>query len=405
MTNYRLVLLAPLAFLLSSTAAAQFPDEYWEFRRPYDDELLHVHPLMNYAFDLQWQYEWERRQMSDNSVRVASGSVAADSLLTDMNININQALNDKWRFQGRFRRVGSRQRNGGDEQLFLGFEREIFDSSGIYLMVNPQYDKEFMDITAGYTFYKDDREQYVRTGVVLEDFAYDSKNDMDGVSAHQQLALQWQVRLELANEWFLYTEGDVGNGFDRTFDDPRSSPILARHEQRENSARVRVSKFEEDGRGWAAWIDWYDSMEAQERRIPESEYEYKNRLYNVSVEHTRIVRDRHRWRFLLHYIDQQAERFGHYEHNYDRSDVVGGVFYEYLLPSSGFTLAYAFAQPDASFQISQPEDQIELQDYSDKIIGGWRYDFSRDAQIRILISHEVSNTGFGGGSIQYQMFF
>jgi hypothetical protein len=114
---------------------------------------------------------------------------------------------------------------------------------------------------------------------------------------------------------------------------------------------------------------------------------------------------RHRWRFLLHYIDQQAERRGHYEHDYDRSDLVGGVFYEYLWPNSGATLAYAFAQPDGSFQISNPNDIIDLQDYSDKIIAGWRFAFSQDAQIRILISHEVSNTGFGGGSIQFQMFF
>jgi hypothetical protein len=36
---------------------------------------------------------------------------------------------------------------------------------------------------------------------------------------------------------------------------------------------------------------------------------------------------------------------------------------------------------------------------------GWRYTFSADAQIRLSISHEVAAQGFGGGAIQFQMFF
>lgn len=406
MSIVRKAFLPSLVFLLSSSAAAQgLPDSYWEFRRQYDDELLYVHPLINYAFDLQWQYEWERRQMADNGVRVSSGSVAADSLFTDMNININEPLNDKWRFQGRFRRVGARHRSGGDEQLFLGLERKVFDSSGIYVMFNPQYDKEYMDFTAGYTIYGDNREQYVRVGVLMEDFTFDTKNDVDAESSHQQRAIQWQARWALGNEWFLYSEGEVGNGFDRLFSNPANSPEVARHKRKENSARLRVSRFEDDGKGWAAWIDWYDFDETKEFRPPRIDYRYKNTLYNVSIEHTRIIRDRHRLRFLVHYVDQEAERVGHYAHTYDRTDFLGGAFYEYLWPNSGATLAYAFAQPDGSFQIDDPSDMIDLQDYADKLIAGWRYSFSQQAQIRILLSHEVSTSGFGGGSVQLQMFF
>lgn len=108
--------------------------------------------------------------------------MAANRLLTDMSININQPLNDKWRFQGRFDRLGLRQRGDGDEQLLLGLERSVFDASAIYLMVNPQYEKEFMDIAFGYTFYKDNREQYVRVGLFLEDFTFASKNDQGATS-------------------------------------------------------------------------------------------------------------------------------------------------------------------------------------------------------------------------------
>jgi hypothetical protein len=262
-----------------------------------------------------------------------------------------------------------------------------------------------VDLAAGYTFYKGNREQYVRAGILLEDFTYGTKNELDAESEQRQIALQWQVRLGLGNDWYLFSEGEAGNGFDRVFTNPALTPELVRHERRENSAQLRVSKLEDNGTGWAAWIDWYDFMEAKQFRPPRIDYEYRNTIYNIAVEHTRIIGDRHRWRFLVHYVDQQAERRGHYEHDYDRTDWLGGVFYEYLWPNSGATLAYAFAQPDASLQIADPNDVIELHNYVDKLIAGWRYDFSQDAHIRFSLSHEVSSRGFGGGSVQFQMFF
>ena len=125
----------------------------------------------------------------------------------------------------------------------------------------------------------------------------------------------------------------------------------------------------------------------------------------MAAEHIRIVGDRHRWRFLLNYVDHQAGSRGFNEHDYDRADVLGGMFYEFLWPNSGASLAYAFGLPDASFVTADPNDGFELDEYSDKIIASWRYRFSQDAQLRLAASHEVSHQGFGGASLQFQMFF
>ena len=48
---------------------------------------------------------------------------------------------------------------------------------------------------------------------------------------------------------------------------------------------------------------------------------------------------------------------------------------------------------------------LSLDEYRDKLILGWRHHFSADAQILISVSHEVSVMGFGGGNLQFQMFF
>ena len=298
-----------------------------------------------------------------------------------------------------------RQRAGSDEQLLLGLERSVFDSSAIYLMVNPQYQKESMDLALGYTIYKDDREQYVRAGLFLEDFTYATKNRVGATSEQEQIALQWQVRLELGNEWYLYTDGEVGNGFDRAFDNPTKSPEIAGHQRRENAAEISISRFEKNGLGWSFWVEWYDFMEATQFRQPGSDYDFNNTQFNVSAEHTRVVGDRHRWRFLVHYVEQRAESIGAGAHIYDRTDLLGGASYEYLWQNSGAALAYAFGQPDVSYMPANSVNGFEFNDYTDKLIASWRYRFSNDAQVRLTLSHEVSNQGFGGGSVQFQMFF
>jgi len=113
-----------LTLLLCGTgASAQVPDEDWDFEDGYQTQMLYLHSLVNYAYDLEWQYEWERRQFAGNALRVNTGSVSSDELLTDVELNITQPLNEKWRFMGRFTRDGLRWRPVREEQLLLGLER------------------------------------------------------------------------------------------------------------------------------------------------------------------------------------------------------------------------------------------------------------------------------------------
>ena len=76
-----------------------------------------------------------------------------------------------------------------------------------------------------------------------------------------------------------------------------------------------------------------------------------------------------------------------------------------LWPSSGLSVAYAAASPDFAYEALNPDDSFTGGSYTDKVILGWRYTFSENAEIRVSIAHEVSEQGFGGGAIQYQMFF
>jgi hypothetical protein len=403
MQNTRRLLLTLL--LCGTSASAQVPDDDWDFEGGYQVQMLYLHSLVNYGYDLEWQYEWERRQFAGNSLRINTGSVASDELLTDVDLNINQPLNEKWRFMGRFTRDGRRWRPVREDRLLLGLERSILDSSAVYLTVNPEYDKEFIDVAAGYTFYKDNREQYVRIGVLVEDLDWGTKNAFGGNQDQRPIAVEWAVRLGLANDWWLFSDGTVSSGFERTFADPIASPDVLRHDRQESKAQFRLTRAERDGKAWSAWIAWYDFDEVQEFRPPGFDYDYSTTVLNVAVEHTRRIGERHRLRLLAHYVDQQAGSIGFNAHDYDRQDILGGVFYEYLWPMSGVTFAYAFGQPDIIYTAPDETDNYDLDDYRDKLILGWRYTFSEDAQIRLSISHEIALEGFGGGAVQFQIFF
>jgi hypothetical protein len=203
----------------------------------------------------------------------------------------------------------------------------------------------------------------------------------------------------------LYSDGKVGTGFERTFPDATTSPEVSRHDRHENVAQVRVTRAEQDGKAWSAWISWYDFNELKEFRPPGFDYDYSDTVINAAVEHTRLIGERHRLRLLAQFVDQQAESIGFNAHDYDRQDILAGVFYEYLWPNSGVTLAYAAGQPDIAFTAPDSIDNYKLDDYRDKVIVGWRYTFSEDAYIRVSISQEIAEQGFGGGAIQFQMFF
>lgn len=390
--------------LLASTAQAQLLQEEWELENGYDDDMLFLHALVNYSQDVYWQLEWERRLLKDNAVQLNSGSVAAAELLTSVDLNINQDLNDKWRFQGGAFRHESKHRPGRQEDIFLGLERSILQSSSLFFMATPQYDKEFIDLFAGYTFYRDERQQYVRAGVLLEDITYASKNDLEGKYEQEPVALQWAVRLG-ADDWWIFSQGRVGTGFERVFPDADASPELLRHDQQENFALLKFTKVQGSDIAWSAWIDWYEFNETKLFRQQGVDYEYLNSQLSFAGEYVRTLRDKHRFRVVAHYVRQEASSRGFNAHEYDRTDVLAGLFYERLWTSNRLMLAYVFGQPDAEFL---PEDQsraFTLDDYRDKIIVGWRYTFSADAQVLISLSHEVAAMGFGGGNVQFQMFF
>ncbi|MEO0575308.1 MAG: hypothetical protein AAF004_07585 [Pseudomonadota bacterium] len=400
----RLVLLI-VAIHIAAAARAQLPQEDWDLEDGYRNDLLYVHALSNYAWDLEQQFAWERDQYIANAFRVNTGSVSSDRLFTDVNVAINEPLNEKWRFVGRFDRNGERRRSITTEQLQMGFERNVFNDSGVFVLLNPEYNKAFMDLAVGFATYRNERRHYLRLALLLRDFNYSSKNSEGGDETESDLAVQWQARWPLRNGWAIYSEGLVGRGFERRFDDPSLSGELQFLSQRNNAAELRVSRQSDDGSLWSAWVEWTDFSEEQRFGTPGFDYDYSNTETVVAAEHVRTINNKHRLRLLGSLTTRSATSTGFRQHDYDRTDVVAGAFYEYLRASSGIMIGYTAGAPDYEYIALEDDDTYRLGEFTDKLIVGFRYSFSHRAILRASVSQEVSQRGFGGGAIQYQMFF
>ncbi|MEL6868869.1 MAG: hypothetical protein AAFO81_03625 [Pseudomonadota bacterium] len=393
------------ATLLAGAARAELPRDDWAFEDGYNNDLLYVHALSQYAWDLEEQFHWERQQYAGNALRVNTGSVSSDRLFTDIDLTVNEALNARWRFIGRFDRNGERRRSATTEQLQIGFERQVLQDSAVFVTLNPEYNKAFMDVAAGIATYRDDRTHYLRAAVVLQDFNFDSKNDDGAEQTQQAVALQWQARWPLANAWIIYSEGSVGRGYKRQFNDTSRSPELRFAAQRTNTAELRASKQDAHDHLWSVSAQWYDFSDAQRFDTPGADYDYTNREVVLGAEHVRKLSDKHRLRVLASYVDRQAQSAGFRAHDYTRSDILGGVFYEYLRVNSGITIGYTAGLPDFSYDAVLPANRFSGNNFTDKLIVGFRYTFSQRGVLRASVSQEVSQRGFGGGAVQYQMFF
>ena len=86
------------------------------------------------------------------------------------------------------------------------------------------------------------RENYLRMGLVMEDFVYDEKNNLDGVSDQTPLSLQRRARYH-CDRFGIYSQGRWSRGFKRRYPNQELSPELTAHNQKINNAEFKFYFF------------------------------------------------------------------------------------------------------------------------------------------------------------------
>jgi hypothetical protein len=150
-------------------------DFEWTFEEAYDERFLYLHPLVNYNFNAQWQYDWERNLFKGQGFSLSVGSVTTHDLLVDGSLVLNQPLGEGWHFRGEGRWLETRHHTNIQQTTYMGLTKQIIGNNSIYMLVNPAYNKEYTDLNMGIMFSDSSYENYLRLGIVWEDFVYDDK--------------------------------------------------------------------------------------------------------------------------------------------------------------------------------------------------------------------------------------
>jgi hypothetical protein len=376
----------------------------WIFEDPYRDDLLYVHPLINYDYHPLWQNEWERNLLSNNGLRINVGSVTTYDLLGEGKLFINEDLSNGWGFLGYGNWNATRHLNGEEKYLFLGLQRHIYKPISIFLTFHPAYDKEFIDAHLGITLSNKKQDQFIRIGLLFEDFLYDEKNSLDGISEQYPYGLQWVLGFG-NKKWWIYSDGRLSNGFERFYPDKELSSFLDYHQQQIN--RFTAKLYHSFSQKWLMEIkfSYYQFEEIKLFSEKNYDYTYDNKISDVSFQMLFSLNKNHRFRALTHFLQQRASSSGFSEHSYKRSDIMPALFYEFLISRHIIELGVMGSRYDWQYQGNVENPDYSENKFVEKVKLGWSYKFNEKAQFQFSVSHVFSVFGFGGGNFQYMMFF
>ena len=388
-------------FLICSQSVAGGID--WKYEQPYTDEFLYLHSFVNYSYNAFWKFDWERNLVKTNGIKLNFGSVTTADLQSDSRLVFNQKIGDGWRFKGNGNYRANRFENSHVENLFVGMEKTIINNVGLFFLINPLYNKEFTDISFGALISNDNREKYLSAEIKLEDFLYNEKNDFDGKSVKDPIVLNWELRYGIEKFWF-YFGGRLTNGFERKFDNSELSPEMIYHSQKVNRLNANLYYLLTSKSIISISYYHYSFMEGKQFYDQEFNYSYSNKINDIAFEGIYNFKEMNNFRLVSHYLFQRAGSSGFNAHDFERNETMNGLFYERIIGNNFIEVGYMFSIFNWDYNSQDNEKDYYRKDNSSKVKLSWTYQFN-NAQLQFSLSHEIDTNGFGGGNLQYQMFF
>jgi len=395
-----------IALILTITSISVYSqDSEWTYEFGYQDRLLFIHPFVNYDYNAFWHYDWERNFFKGNGFLFSVGSVTTHELLVDGVLVINESLGAGWRFRGEGRWSETLHLKNVDKSVFMGLEWEVLHSSSIYLIVNPAYEKEFTDLNLGIFYADSSYENYIRLGLLWEDFVYDDKNSFDAVTDKVPFALQWYGRYQW-DQFAIYSQGRLSQGFERRYPYEELSPDLTYHDLQHSNSTVKLYYFPSDVSILNLSLYHYQFNETKTFYADSFNYNYNTQTTDFGVDYLLTFKNVNRLRLQCHYVNKKAKSIGFREHYFDREDFLSALSFERFFGRHIIEIQYMLALPNWDY-VSHHEQESSY-DYSgimDKVKIGWTYQFLYGSQIHISVSHEVQVGNFGGANLQYILLF
>jgi hypothetical protein len=374
------------------------------FRTYYDDKLtdklLYLHALVNYDLHPEWYFDWERHLLSGNGVALSFGSVETQDLQAVLKININEPLTGDLSLIYRGRIYESQITQKPVRYGFIGLEYVIYNRFSAYLLANPDFDKEEVDLESGIRFTDAARENYLSIGLAFDDFTYDEKNDAGGISDHQPLGIHLLSRYSYSS-FTLFSEAVFSNGFRRHFPDQEKSPVDRFHEQRQNTADLKLYYSVNGAMRALVGYSFYSFYEKIHFTHSAYDYTYENTFHDIYAEYLARAYKKLYLRTVMRYVFQTTASSGYRHFDFKRKEMMPAFFFEYRLARSMIELGYMGSLYYWDYDTLPPAKDFEREKMIEKIKLGWTYHFSTTSHIQLSLSHVFSIFGFGGANIQF----
>ena len=376
----------------------------WDHDEGFNDNLLYLHVYENYEFHPLWYCDWEEKYFSHSSIRINIGSVEVNDLMKNIRILINEKLNDYWWFQADLKYYDTHFINEEEEFSYLGFNVDIFNFLGLFLQFDPAFDKELINSRFGISIQNDERNQFIRLGLTYDEFLYDEKNNLGGKVLQAPRGILWQGRAKW-NNFTVFTEGKFSSRFERAYPDSIKSPSMSYHEKGKNQFKLHGYYDTGSQSKLIFGLNYYDFNDAKEFRDSLRYYNLNNNFITGNLQYLFYLYDHYRFRVSGRYISQNSTTDGLKDYDYKREEIIPSVFWEYFFGSHIIELGVMQSFYRWDSQSAMQEYQLYEKNRIEKVKLGWTYTFRNKSILQISISHVFSIFGFGGGNIQYQLFF
>ncbi len=395
------LLLLILIFITVMYLTAQENPIDWDFDNHYNKSRLFLHEMVNYEKELEWQIENEEKQFFTNNLNLDMGSVSLNRLYNIIDLKINHKFDDKWKFVLNYLRDESKYKNLDIEFNYIGFERQLSSKFSFLSTCNTYYEKDDMDVELGFMLNDKVKNNYLRSSLIWGNFLYNKKNNLSGKINQLYLGIKWFGLYNLKN-FRLYSEGFYSNRFSVDYHD--QSQLQTHFESKDNYALLKLYYI-----GLNDIMQYkfniYDFYTEEAFQDNELDYSYKNRIIDHRLSYKFQIFNNFFCKPELLYLVQTAKASEYMQYEFVRKEFIKTLYFYY--DSKYFTIKTGYLRTDFN---NDYDDQNSENDYkkdssNQKLFIGLFGDLTKNSRLLFSISHEIKFHGFGGGNLQYQMFF
>jgi len=238
----------------------------------------------------------------------------------------------------------------------------------------------------------------------IEDFLWEEKNDYNGRAVKYPKGLFWQIR-NTTGKINFFSEGRISTGYKREYQEEGHSNLLRSEEQKENTALAKLYYIMDENKFIETGFYHYNFFERNFFFSGSEDYSYSNKIQSFHIQYIFPVKQNFVFRISGRYIRQMSNASGFKNYTYKRDEWMPSFFCEYFYGKHVFELAVMNSFYNWDYDEVKIVNDYAEHERSEKIKLGWTYSFNENTRLQISLSHVFSIWGFGGGNIQYMMFF